>query len=290
VRVLSYSGSGIETTFTQGEDACLRAIVPTLPAADDNDPSLMVVGSLPDIVEDQFMRLFAELDVGPVHFLPARRSDAMPPVGKRTVFLLAQPFLGETARLLQSRGARHLCAPYPFGVEGTLAWLGAAAQAFGVAPERLAEVTRAPVERARKALTRYREVLQGKRVTFLPDSQLEIPLARFLLRGVRHAAGRGRRALPGSPAADPRSCRACPRACGWWKGSTSMKQLDRVPRRIAPGSHGVRPRPGQSAGGRGLRTKWSIELVFSPDPRLRPGRRPRRAVRAAADSQERLAV
>ena len=31
VRVLAYSGSGIETTFTQGEDACLAALVPTLP-------------------------------------------------------------------------------------------------------------------------------------------------------------------------------------------------------------------------------------------------------------------
>jgi light-independent protochlorophyllide reductase subunit N len=31
-RVLSYSGSGIETTFTQGEDACLAALVPELPA------------------------------------------------------------------------------------------------------------------------------------------------------------------------------------------------------------------------------------------------------------------
>ena len=32
VRVLNYSGSGIETTFTQGEDACLASLVPTLPA------------------------------------------------------------------------------------------------------------------------------------------------------------------------------------------------------------------------------------------------------------------
>ena len=31
VRVLNYSGSGIETTFTQGEDACLAALVPALP-------------------------------------------------------------------------------------------------------------------------------------------------------------------------------------------------------------------------------------------------------------------
>jgi light-independent protochlorophyllide reductase subunit N len=32
VRVLNYSGSGIETTFTQGEDACLASLVPTLAA------------------------------------------------------------------------------------------------------------------------------------------------------------------------------------------------------------------------------------------------------------------
>ena len=32
VRVLNFSGSGIETTFTQGEDAWLAAMVPVLPA------------------------------------------------------------------------------------------------------------------------------------------------------------------------------------------------------------------------------------------------------------------
>ena len=31
VRVLNYSGSGIETTFTQGEDNALKALVPLLP-------------------------------------------------------------------------------------------------------------------------------------------------------------------------------------------------------------------------------------------------------------------
>ncbi|BAU93941.1 light-independent protochlorophyllide reductase subunit N [Methylorubrum populi] len=55
VRVLNYSGSGIETTFTQGEDACLAALVPDLPAATATD-DLLVVGALADVVEDQFTR------------------------------------------------------------------------------------------------------------------------------------------------------------------------------------------------------------------------------------------
>ncbi|MEM8950866.1 MAG: nitrogenase component 1, partial [Pseudomonadota bacterium] len=47
VRILNYSGSGIETTFTQGEDACLASLVPTLPS-EDNDAtrSLLVVGAM----------------------------------------------------------------------------------------------------------------------------------------------------------------------------------------------------------------------------------------------------
>jgi light-independent protochlorophyllide reductase subunit N len=51
VRILNYSGSGIETTFTQGEDACLAALVPVMPALPADAPQeLLHVGSLPDIV------------------------------------------------------------------------------------------------------------------------------------------------------------------------------------------------------------------------------------------------
>src|SRR5664279_5215891 len=57
VRVLNYSGSGIETTFTQGEDACLASLVPEAPCeAEAALPGLLVVGALADVVEDQFGR------------------------------------------------------------------------------------------------------------------------------------------------------------------------------------------------------------------------------------------
>ena len=87
LRVLSYSGSGIETTFTEGEDACLASLVPSLPASDA--ASLMVVGTVAEIVEDQFRRYFAALGIDNVGFLPPRRAAAMPPVGAGTKFLLA---------------------------------------------------------------------------------------------------------------------------------------------------------------------------------------------------------
>ena len=178
VRILSYSGSGIETTFTQGEDACLASLVSELPTSEDR--SLLVVGALADVVEDQFRRLFDDLGIGPVHFLPPRRAADLPGIGPGTSFLLAQPFLAETARLLEQRGAIRLSAPFPLGAEGTTAWLSAAAAAWGVEPARFEHVISPCRERSRAALARFRSDLAGKRVFFFPDSQLEIPIARFL--------------------------------------------------------------------------------------------------------------
>jgi light-independent protochlorophyllide reductase subunit N len=260
VRVLAYSGSGIETTFTQGEDACLKSLVPEMPALAVGQKELLVIGTLADVVEDQFARLFGELGI-PARFFPPRRAANLPPVGPGTQLLLAQPFLGETARALIARGATLLESPYPFGVEGTTAWLRAAADAFGIPAERLASAIAAPAQRARTALARYRTTLAGKRVFFFPDSQLEIPLARFLARecGVeivevgtpyldRLLVGAELALLPATTVSE---------------GQDVEKQLDRCrdarPDLTVCGLGLANPLEHE-----GLRTKWSIELVFSP--------------------------
>ena len=263
VRVLAYSGSGIETTFTEGEDACLAALVPEL--ADEPAgaaPALMIVGALPDIVEDQFLRLFAELGVGPVHCLPARKAGAMPPVGANTRFLLAQPFLGETARALADRGAVRLDALFPFGAEGTTDWLHAAARAFGVDEMHFRSVIAGPRARAKQALERQRDVLDGKTIFFMPDSQLEVPLARFL------AAECGMVPIEvGTPYLHrrhlARELDALPSGTTISEGQDVERQLDRVraarPDLTVCGLGLANPLEAE-----GLATKWAIELVFSP--------------------------
>jgi len=261
VKILNYSGSGIETTFTQGEDACLRALVPELPTASTSAPALMVAGTLADVVEDQFARIFKELGIGPVAFFPPRRATELPAIGPGTKVLLAQPFLNETSRALVARGATLLEAPYPLGVEGTTAWLRAAADAFGVAPERFASAIAGPAQRSRTALARYRSDLEGKRLFFFPDSQLEIPLARFLARecGVELLE-------VGTPYLD-RSLVAAelpllPRTV-LSEGQDLEKQLDRC-LALAPDLTICGLGLANPLEARGLRTKWSIELVFSP--------------------------
>jgi light-independent protochlorophyllide reductase subunit N len=262
VRFAEYSGSGIETTFTQGEDSCLKGLVADLPKAPEGQRSLLIVGTLPDIVEDQFSRLFAELGIGPVHFLPARSSTDLVAVGPGTRFLLAQPYLGETARALLKRGARAISAPFPLGAEGTREWLRAAANAWDVTPERFEQVIAAPQARAERAVARQREALQGKRISFLPDSQLEIPLARFLQREC------GMQLLEvGTPYLDQQMSAAelplLPGGVRITEGQDLDRQLDRVradrPDLTVCGLGIANPLEAE-----GLRTKWSIELMFTP--------------------------
>ncbi|HKJ15843.1 MAG TPA: ferredoxin:protochlorophyllide reductase (ATP-dependent) subunit N [Xanthomonadales bacterium] len=262
VRVLNYSGSGIETTFTQGEDACLAALVPEMPVSESEQDTLLVVGALADVVEDQFRQLFEKLGIGPVEFLPPRKSTELPALGPNTRYALVQPFLGDTARALENRGAQRISAPMPLGEEGTTRWLQAIANLWNVPADRFEAVTEAPIQRARKSIAHYREKLQGKRIFFFPDSQLEIPLARMLSRECgmklievgtpylhREHLEQELEMLPSGPTLS--------------EGQDVEKQIDRClesePDIVVCGLGLANPLEAQ-----GLTTKWSIELLFTP--------------------------
>jgi light-independent protochlorophyllide reductase subunit N len=260
VRVYNYSGSGIETTFTQGEDACLAAMVPTLPATAARE--LMLVGALPDVVEDQMVDLLTRLGIGPLRLLPARRAADLPAVGPNTVFALTQPFLSDTHAALVRRGARHIAAPFPFGEEGTTAWLRALAAEFGVDRATFEAVTAAPRARAQKAVAAQAETLRGKSVFFFPDSQLELPLARFLARECgmealevgmpylhRDLMGPELDLMPEGPVLS--------------EGQDVERQLDRQ-QAAAPDLTVCGLGLANPLEARGFTTKWAIELVFTP--------------------------
>jgi light-independent protochlorophyllide reductase subunit N len=263
VRVLNYSGSGIETTFTQGEDACLASLAPSLPPSKaDAAPALMVVGALADVVEDQFTRLFSAMGLGAVAFFPPRHADRLPSVGPNTRYLLAQPFLADTAVALEARGAQRLSAPFPLGVEGTTAWLQAAATAMGVDADRFEQVTAPARERAQSALVRQRAQLAGKQIFFFPDSQLEIPLARFLSRELGMLLTE-----VGTPYLHKQhlapELALLPAGTVLSEGQHVENQLDRCraaqPDIVVCGLGLANPLEAE-----GFTTKWAIELVFTP--------------------------
>ncbi len=263
VRVLNYSGSGIETTFTQGEDACLAALVPVLPAAAPQaEPELLVVGALADVVEDQFARLFQAMGLKRFAFFPARNSTTLPAVGPHTRYLLAQPFLGDTAKALESRGAQRVPAPFPLGAEGSAAWMHAAGAAMGLTADAVAQAIAPAQARAQQALAAHRVQLAGKGIFFFPDSQLEIPLARFLSRelGMRLTEV-GTPYLHRQHLAEELAW--LPAGTQLSEGQDVERQLDRCraaqPDVVVCGLGLANPLEAE-----GFTTKWSIELVFTP--------------------------
>ena len=260
VMVLNYSGSGIETTFTQGEDGALQSLIPLMPRSETSQ--LLITGTLADAVEDRLIGLFHKLGIERVSSLPPRRSTELPSVGPGTKLLLAQPFLSGTARALIDRGAELIRAPYPFGIEGSRAWMAAAADAFGIAPAQVAAVLDPLVERGQRALAPHRATLAGQRLVLLPDSQLEIPLARFLAREC------GMELVEvGTPYLDRQlmaeELALLPPGTQLSEGQHLENQLERLraarPDLVLCGLGLANPLEAD-----GIATKWSIELVFSP--------------------------
>jgi light-independent protochlorophyllide reductase subunit N len=223
---------------------------------------LLVVGALADIVEDQFRTMFAEIGLEQVRFLPPQQSSALAGVGPGTRYLLAQPFLNDTAKALEERGATRIPAPFPIGVEGTTAWLRAAATAFDIDASRVDVVTETRRARAKKSLAPYREQLGGRRVFFFPDSQLEIPLARFLAAELDMEL-----VEVGTPYLQrqhlEQELELLPPGTQLSEGQDVEKQLDRArasqPDIVVCGLGLANPLEAD-----GMTTKWSIELLFTP--------------------------
>jgi light-independent protochlorophyllide reductase subunit N len=130
-----------------------------------------------------------------------------------------------------------------------------------VSQQKFFEVTSGPAERAERALARYVQLLAGKRVSFFPDSQLEVPMARFLQRECRMQV-----LEVGVPYLDRQLMQPELDLLGAdlvVECSDAECQLDRVraerPDLTVCGLGLANPLEAE-----GLTTKWSIELVFSP--------------------------
>ena len=260
VRFVNYSGSGIETTFTQGEDGALKALVPLMESTDDE--KLLLVGTLANNVEDRFKKIFNNIGITNVESFPPRQSTELPKIGKNTKVLLAQPYLSDTVRDLKHRGCEIIQAPFPLGVEGSTKWVLAAAAAFKINELKVHEVIAPLANRARQAIEKHKEILRGKKLFLLPESQLEISLARFL-----HNECEMELIEVGTPYLNrdlmEEELNLLPNDTKIVEGQHVEKQLDRVrasnPDLVVCGMGLANPLEAE-----GISTKWSIEMVFSP--------------------------
>ena len=260
VQFLNYSGSGIETTFTQGEDGALKALIPLMDNTDEE--KLLIVGTIANNVEDRLKKIFTNIGIKHVESFPPRQSTELPKIGKNTKVLLTQPYLSETVRDLKHRGCKVIYAPFPLGVEGSTKWLLAAADAFKIQAFKVHEVISPLIDRARQALETHKEILKGKKLFLLPESQLEISLARFL-----HNECEMNLIEVGTPYLNKElmeeELNLLPENTKIVEGQHVENQLDRVresqPDLVVCGMGLANPLEAE-----GIHTKWSIEMVFSP--------------------------
>ena len=147
---------------------------------------------------------------------------------------------------------------------------------------QIARALRAPAARANAAIGRLRPQLDGKRLFMLPDSQLEIPLARFLHREL------GMEPIEvGTPYLDRQMLQA---ELPLLPPSVDAERRPGSRAAAGPGSRepagpdGLRPGARQSARGRGPRDQVVDRTGVLADSRLRPGGRPGRTFRTALRS------
>jgi light-independent protochlorophyllide reductase subunit N len=116
--------------------------------------------------------------------------------------------------------------------------------------------------RARRAVEMHHALLSGRSVFFFPDSQLEVPLARFLSRELKmNLTEVGTPYLHRQHLA--RDLALLPNSITLSEGQHVERQLDRCralkPDLVVCGLGLANPLEAE-----GMTTKWSIELVFTP--------------------------
>lgn len=174
--VLFVPASGLDYTFSQAEDSVLQALIPYCPEAPADDKRVVFLGSVNDVIANDFASEAEKLGIPVAGFLPSNRFDMLPPIGPGTVIAPLQPYLAKVAKRLQrQRDATVISSLFPFGPDGTRDFWEKLAAAFGKSVD-LSERE----ARSWQNIHDHVELLRGKKVFFTADNLMELPLARFL--------------------------------------------------------------------------------------------------------------
>ena len=174
--VLFVPASGLDYTFSQAEDSVLQALMPHCPIAPPEERKVVFLGSVNDVIEDDFRAEAEKLGIPVGGFLPSSRFSDLPAIGEGTILAPIQPYLAKAAlRLKRERGATVLSSLFPFGPDGTRRFWEDLAAEFDIS----VDLSQREAE-AWDKLHEETELLKGKKAFFTADNLLELPLARFL--------------------------------------------------------------------------------------------------------------
>ena len=176
--------NGLDYAFTQGEDTVLSALAQrckqksAISKLSKQQRSLIVFGSLPNIVSKQLSLELLNQGISVSGWLPASNYQDLPCISPGDYVVGINPFLSRTATtLMRRRKAKLIVAPFPIGPDGTRAWIEKICEVHGVQPKGLEDRESS----IWYTLKDYTALLKGKSVFFMGDNLLEVSLARFLI-------------------------------------------------------------------------------------------------------------
>ena len=275
VPIVVARANGLDYAFTQGEDTVLSGLVQrcssskvkNLNSAQENyQKSLIVFGSLPDIVAKQLTLELENQGLSVTGWLPSSSYNDLPSISPGDYVVGVNPFLSRTATtLMRRRKANLILAPFPIGPDGTRAWIEKICSVFSIVPEGLHKRENFIWD----SLTHYISFIRGKSVFFMGDNLLEISLARFLIRcgmivyevGIPYIDKRYQKAeLDLLRDTCTKMQVMMPKIV---EKPDNYSQLDRIkdlkPDLVITGMAHANPLEA-----RGINTKWSVEFTFSP--------------------------
>lgn len=174
--VLPVPASGLDFSFSQSEDSVLQALLPFCPVAPDEEKKVVFLGSVNDMIADDFSSEAEEMGIPVAGFLPSNHFNDLPAIGKNTVIAPLQPYLAKVAmRISRERGATVLNTMFPVGPDGTRRFWEDLAAKFDKQVD-LSEREQAAWDRIKP----HTDKLKGKRTMLTADTLMELPLARFL--------------------------------------------------------------------------------------------------------------
>lgn len=181
VPIVVARANGLDYSFTQGEDTVLSALALRCPnqKSKKKKNSLILFGSLPDIVTTQLINELEKENILVDGWLPSSKFKTLPNINKETFVCGVNPYLSKTAStLIRNRNCQLIQAPFPIGPDGTRVWIEKICNYFNISPKNLKDREK----NIWLNLSKYLELLKNKSVFFMGDNLLEISLARFLIR------------------------------------------------------------------------------------------------------------
>jgi len=177
IKFIPVKVSGFDYSCSYGEDALLSNLVDLCPESQSGRRELVLAGALSANAKKAFRAMLDELAIPFAGFFPGQDRAGMPPLGPETVVAPVNPYLQLTLqKIKRTKGSTIVSSLFPIGPDGSTNFYETICNCFNRDTARIKEKE----IQAWELLSKEVELIKDKKIFFMGDNLLELPLARFL--------------------------------------------------------------------------------------------------------------